>query len=151
MKLGEKIIFGISLLVVVAGVQRGLKHFNSTDVRKPKDYYVWTEASLEGHTVYRRMGCNNCHRAMGVGEMGVAPVLDGTGTRRSQEWLHSYFRDPASLVPGTAHDGSLGPDFRKMADKDRDLVAAFLYALRANPGSPNYPVPPPEALVQQKG
>ena len=116
-----------------------------------RDYYEWTEAGLQGHAVYRGMGCNSCHRALGVGEIGVAPVLEGEGTRRTQAWLTSYFEEPAALVPGTAHDGSLGPDLRVLPDRERDLLVAFLFGLKANPGSPNHPIPPPEALVKGGG
>lgn len=148
MKLGEKLMFGFAVLVAIAAVSKGIRHFNETDPRKPRNYYEWTEASLEGHTLYRKMGCNSCHRAMGVGEIGLAPVLDGSGTKHSLEWLQRYFEDPAELVPGTAHDGSLGPDFRQLNARERELLAAFLFALKANPGSPSYPRPPLQALKQ---
>ena len=148
MKRGEKVMFGLAVVIAVAAVGKGLRHLTATEPGKPRDYYVWTEEGLEGHAVYRSMGCNSCHRALGVGEIGVAPVLDGEGTRRTPEWLASYFRDPGALVPGTAHDGSLGLDLRTVSARERDLLVAFLTGLRANPGSPNHPRPPPEALVQ---
>lgn len=148
LKLGEKLMFGFAVLVAVAAVGKGLRHMSATEPSKPRNYYDWSEAGLQGHAVYRRMGCNSCHRALGVGEIGVAPVLDGEGTRRTQAWLTRYFQDPAALVPGTAHDGSLGPDFRLLSDDDRTLLVAFLTGLKANPGSPNHPRPPPEAIVE---
>ena len=145
MKLGEKLMFGFAVLVAVAAVAKGVRQFTATEPAKPRNYYVWTEDGLEGHAVYRSMGCNSCHRALGVGEIGVAPVLDGEGTRRTEEWLSTYFRNPASLVPGTAHDGSFGPNLRLLSERDSDLVVAFLAGLKANPGSPNHPRPPPAA------
>lgn len=148
LKLGEKLMFGFAVLVAVAAVGKGIKQMRGLDPKKPRNYYEWSEAGLEGHALYRSMGCNSCHRALGVGEIGVAPVLDGEGTRRSQEWLAHYFRDPGALVPGTAHDGRLAPDFRILTDGERTLLVAFLSGLKANPGSPNYPKPPPEALVK---
>ena len=151
MKLGEKLMFGVAALIVVAAVGKGLRHINATEPGKPRDYYEWTEAGLQGHILYRSMGCNSCHRALGVGEIGVAPVLDGEGTRRTQAWLTSYFEEPAALVPGTAHDGSLGPDLRVLQDRERGLLVAFLMGLKANPGSPNHPSPPPEAVVKAEG
>ncbi len=134
---------------MVAGVAKGVKYL--ADPSKPRDYYEWTDAGLEGHRVYRRMGCNSCHRALGVGEIGVAPVLDGEGTRRTLQWLNAYMSDPTALVPGSAHDGSLGPDFRKLSNADRELLSAFLFSLKANPGSPNFPRPPlPVASATQE-
>lgn len=141
LKLGEKIFLGFVILITVAAFSKGAKQLHDPP-NQPRDYYVWTELALKGHTLYRSMGCNSCHRAMGVGEVGVAPVLDGEGTKRSAKWLKDYFIDPPSMVPGTAHDGSLGDDFRKLSDPQRELLAAFLGALRANPGSSNYPRPP---------
>ena len=82
---------------------------------------------------------------------GERPVLDGEGTRRTQEWLATYFQDPATLVPGTAHDGSLGPDLRMLGVDERELLVAFLSGLKANPGSPNHPRPPPEPTVKGGG
>lgn len=151
MKRGEKVVFGFTILIVFAGIAKGVKQL-STDVPKaPRDYYEWTGASLKGHTLYRKMGCNSCHRALGVGEIGVAPVLDGTGTRRTIGWLESYLTKPESLVMGTAHDGSLGPNFSEDLEPiERKLLAAFLFALKANPGSPNYPRPPLTPQPQSK-
>ena len=150
MKLGEKMMFGFAVLVAIAAVAKGVRHISTSDPKKPRDYYEWNEASLKGHTLYRKMGCNSCHRALGVGEIGVAPVLDGSGTKRTLKWLQHYLEDPADLVPGTAHDGSLGPDFRELSAQQRELLAAFLFALKANPGSPNYPRPPLQAVTQSK-
>lgn len=135
-------MFGFAILITVAAVGKGLRQILG-EPRKARDYYEWTESALKGHTLYRNMGCNSCHRAMGVGEMGVAPVLDGEGTKRSRRWIDDYLADPITMVPGTAHDGSLGPDFRALSENQRQLLGAFLVALKANPGSPNHPQPPP--------
>ena len=151
MKVGEKLMFGFAVLVAVAAVGKGYRQFSATEPSEPRDYYEWTEAGLEGHALYRRMGCNSCHRALGVGEIGVAPVLDGEGTRRTPQWLARYFQDPGALVPGTAHDGRLGPDLRLLEADERGLLVAFLSGLKANPGSPNHPRPPPGAMVKGGG
>lgn len=136
-------MFGFAILITVAAVGKGLRQMQG-EPKKARDFYEWNDAALLGHTLYRSMGCNSCHRAMGVGEMGVAPVLDGEGTKRTQRWIDDYLVNPSSMVPGTAHDGSLGPDFRLLQEKQRHLLAAFLVALKANPGSSNHPRPPPE-------
>ena len=140
MKRGEKIVFAIAGLVVIAGIARGYQQITAVDRPPPKNYYEFSEIGLEGHLVYRKMGCNSCHRAMGTGEVGIAPVLDGVGTRRTLNWLRDYLTDPGALVPGTAHYGNLGPDFRLLGDDEREKLAHFLTGLRANPNSPNYPV-----------
>jgi len=141
LKLGEKVMFGLSALIVVAAVGKGV--MTARNPGAPREYYEWTQEGLKGHEVYRRLGCNNCHRTLGVGEIGVAPSLDGSGTRRTLEWLQRYFDDPAALVPGSAHDGRLGPDLRRLEPEERRLLAQFLFGLKSNPGSPNYPRPHP--------
>jgi len=142
LKRGEKVMFGIAVFVGIVAVAKGVMQMRAAEPSRPRDFYEWTEAGLQGHVLYRQMGCNSCHRALGVGEIGVAPVLDGEGTRRTLDWLERYFADPGALVPGTAHDGRLAPDFRRLSAEERRLLAAFLFGLKASPGSPNYPVPP---------
>jgi len=135
-------MFGLAVLVAIAAVGKAVVQSRAAVAPQPRDYYEWSEAGLQGHALYRESGCHNCHRAMGVGEIGVAPVLDGVGTRRTREWLQRYLENPLSLVPGSAHDGHLGPDFRLLADGQRHLLAEFLFGLKAGPASPNYPKPP---------
>ena len=133
-------MFTFAGLVVVAAVAHGYRQFTATERPVPKHFYEWDETGLQGHLLYRAKGCKNCHRSMGTGEVGVAPVLDGVGTRRTAEWLYDYLTDPGALVPGTAHYGNLGPDFRKLNDDERTKLTAYLAGLRANPNSPNYPI-----------
>lgn len=149
LKLGEKVMLALVVLIVIAAFGKAYKQSRSGQPAPLRDYYEWTEAGLKGQAVYGKRGCNNCHRTLGVGEMGVAPVLDGEGTRRSLDWLRRYFENPLSLVPGSAHDGRFGPDFRALGEQERNQLVEFLFGLKAGPGSPNFPRPPPEATRQR--
>ena len=140
LKLGEKVMFGVAVLVAVAAVGKTVMQARAP--AQVRDFYEWTEAGLEGQAMYGKLGCNNCHRAMGTGEIGSSPVLDGEGTRRTRDWLTRYFDNPTSVVPGSAHDGHLGPDFRRMPAEQRHVLIEFLFGLKAGPDSPNYPKPP---------
>ncbi|HEB59988.1 MAG TPA: cytochrome c [Gammaproteobacteria bacterium] len=158
MRKGEKVFFGIAALLTVAALYRVAGPAGEGTPKPPRDYTLWTETAQEGYRLYKSKGCNSCHRVLRMGEIGVAPVLDGEGTRRSEQWLTDYFTDPARLVEGTAHDGSLGPDFRRLGTEERKLLTAFMYSLRSNPGSSNYPVPPqddgpagPDNETEQEG
>lgn len=133
-------MFAFAGIVVIAAVARGYQFITAEDPPLPKHYYEWDETGLQGQLLYRDKGCNSCHRALGTGEIGYSPVLDGVGTRRTHEWLMQYLTDPGALVPGTAHYGNLGPDFRILTDIEREQLAAFLFGLKANPNSPNYPI-----------
>jgi len=147
LKLGEKIMFCMAALIAVAAVGKTVMQSRAEGPAQVRDFYEWTAAGLEGKGVYGQLGCNNCHRAMGVGEVGLAPVLDGEGTRRQRDWLVRYFDNPISMVPGSAHDGHLGPDFRLLAPQQRVLLIEFLFGLKAGPASPNYPIPPNSVAV----
>jgi cbb3-type cytochrome oxidase cytochrome c subunit len=142
LKLGEKVMFGAAVLIAVAAVGKTVMQARATGPAQVRDFYEWTEAGLEGQAMYGQLGCNNCHRAMGTGEIGVAPVLDGEGTRRTRDWLARYFENPTALVAGSAHDGHLGPDFRRLPAEQRHVLVEFLFGLKAGPASPNYPRPP---------
>ncbi len=135
-------MFGLTALIAVAAVGKTVMQSRAEGPAQVRDFYEWTAAGLKGKGVYGQLGCNNCHRAMGVGEVGLAPVLDGEGTRRQRDWLVRYFDNPTSMVPGSAHDGHLGPDFRLLAPEQRMLLIEFLFGLKAGPASPNYPIPP---------
>lgn len=143
MKPGEKIMFGLTIALTLAAiVEVGMRYSGGQQPAAPRDYAEWTPQAVQGYELYKRKGCNSCHRVMRVGEIGVAPVLDGEGTRRGREWLTAYFHRPAEVVAGSAHDGHLGPDFRALNDDEQRLLVEFMTSLRSNPGSSNYPLPP---------
>lgn len=143
MKKGEYVFFIAIAVIAALALSSVLWHTQGRDVpRQVKDYYEWNDAAIQGYEVYKQMGCKNCHKALRMGESGVAPVLDGEGTRRSEDWLIAYFRDPESQVPGSAHAGGMAPDFRSLEQEDRELLIEFMKGLKSNPGSSNYPVPP---------
>jgi len=141
LKLGEKIMFGVTLLVVAAALGKGVMQSRALDAPPVRDYYEFSAAGLKGQALYGQLGCNSCHRALNVGEIGVAPVLDGEGTRRTRDWLQRYFDNPAAIVPGSAHDGKFGPDLRALSADDRHVLAEFLFGMKAGTASPNYPRP----------
>lgn len=151
MKKGERVVFIIAAILAVVAVTSTLWRVLSSDgeSRSARDYYIWSDDALLGYEVYKKKGCKNCHKVLRMGESGVAPVLDGEGTRRSADWISEYFKDPLTRVKGSAHAGGMAPDFRQLDTKDRKLLTEFIKGLKSNPGSSNYPVPP-ERLKQAK-
>ena len=143
MKKGERIFFIVSVVLVIVALGSVVaRKMGDDSPRSAGDYYEWSADAEKGYVLYKKQGCNSCHRVLRMGEAGVAPVLDGEGTRRSEPWLKAYFRNPVQMVPGSAHTGKLGPDFRQLSDGQRKYFVAFLKGLKSNPGSSNYPVPP---------
>jgi cbb3-type cytochrome oxidase cytochrome c subunit len=142
-KKGEKIFFVVSIVLSVLAIASVIERNMRKDAtHSSKDYSEWSAEAEKGYVLYKKSGCNSCHRALRTGEIGVAPVLDGEGTRRSEKWLQAYFKNPQDVVPGTAHIGNFGPDFRPYSEEDKRLLVEFLKVLKSNPGSSNYPKPP---------
>ncbi|MFV2005035.1 MAG: cytochrome c [Gammaproteobacteria bacterium] len=144
MKQGERIFFWVSgVIAVLAFVSVAVRYASDSSPRDARDYNEWTDAAEQGYKLYKKSGCNSCHRVLRMGEAGVAPVLDGEGTRRSEQWIGAYMQNPESLVPGSAHSTDrMGPDFGQLNAQQRYYFVKFLVSLKSNPGSSNYPVPP---------
>jgi len=141
-KKGEKIFFSVSVVLAVLAVTSVIERKMRTDGGSIKDHYEWSDEGKKGYVLYKKSGCNSCHRALRTGEIGVAPVLDGVGTRRTEQWLQAYFNNPENQVPGSAHTGKLGPNFQLLDNESKRLFVSFLKGLKSVPGSPNYPRPP---------
>jgi len=141
-KKGEKVFFVVSVILSVLAVTSVIERNMRKDGPSIKDHYEWSDDGKKGYVLYKKSGCNSCHRALRTGEIGVAPVLDGEGTRRTEQWLQAYFKNPEDVVPGSAHTGKLGPDFRMLSDESKKLFVAFLKGLKSSPGSSTYPRPP---------
>ncbi len=144
MKKGERIFFWVSGVIAILAVLSVVgRNTGDNTPHKARDYYEWSDAAGVGYKQYKQNGCNSCHRALRMGEAGVAPVLDGEGTRRSEQWLKSYMKNPESMVPGSAHGADkMGPDFAQFDAQQQQYFVKFLVSLKSNPGSSNYPVPP---------
>jgi ubiquinol-cytochrome c reductase cytochrome b subunit len=80
------------------------------------------EEAVAGAAVFVSTGCQSCHQVNGSGGT-LGPPLNGLAARRSRQWVAQHLRDPKSQTPGTAM-----PAFQ-FADRDRDLVIAYLFAL----------------------
>ena len=140
---GEKMIFLASgLIMLMALALWVLGKTGVISILETTEIYEFTPESLAGYEIYKRSGCNSCHVALKMGEWGVAPVLDGEGTRRTREWLERYLASPKDVIPGSRHNGDFATDFSEFTPEERELLVAFLMSLKALPGSPNYPEPP---------
>jgi len=144
MRMGEKVIFmAAGIIGVMAIILLILAKMGVIGMLETTEVWEFTPESTAGYDIYKKNGCNNCHVAYKVGEWGVAPGLDGEGTRRTREWVAAYFARPSSVVgPKTLHNGRFATDFSEFTPGERDLLTAFLMSLKSLPGSPNYPKPP---------
>jgi sulfur oxidation c-type cytochrome SoxX len=56
---------------------------------------------IAGRRIFQDMNCAYCHKIGGKGGV-VGPELDKVAGEESVEWLEKHFRDPKSVVPGSA-------------------------------------------------
>jgi cbb3-type cytochrome oxidase cytochrome c subunit len=113
----------IAAFAVVVGVLIYLKP-------PPVEYrYVDSVLARDGEAIYRREGCNACHRVFGNGAT-YGPSLDGVGSRRSAQWLRQYLEEPKPGVSGRPYRVSM-PSYRMLRSVELSALVAYLQALRA--------------------
>jgi hypothetical protein len=144
LKQGERIFFFMAGVLLVFGFVFWLLAITgATDIMRVRDIYEESPEADQGLELVKHHGCRNCHNVLNEGEWGLAPGLDGIGTRRTYQWIRAYLEDPARQMNGkTLHNGSYGPTFSEFTPRDKDLIATFLFAQKSLPGSPNYGEPP---------
>lgn len=151
LKKGEKIMlmvfgvfFGFAILTYIALETVRLK--SDEPLWEQTTHFDFSDEGRQGSQIYRVNRCNSCHRALRTGtSMGL--ILDGIGSRRSQEWLEAFLADPEALYGAPTLDHGKPPKeaayVAQLPAEDRRLIAVFLSELRADPGSAVAPAPPP--------
>jgi hypothetical protein len=150
LKYGEKVlfsIFGAFLLVALASVI-ALEAFRAQSpkpVFQNLTHYNLSPLGEKGSVIYRKSGCNSCHRAMREGtNMGLD--LDGIGSRRSLAWIESFLANPEKTYKAVTFDHGEAPKeaayVAQMPETDRHAMAVFLSELTADRGSAEAPEPP---------
>jgi cbb3-type cytochrome oxidase cytochrome c subunit len=127
LRLGEWVVLSgsgaIAAFAVLVGVLIYLKP-------PPVEYrYVENALGRDGEAIYRREGCNSCHRQFGNGGT-YGPSLDGEGSRRSADWLRQYLQDPKPGVGERPYRVSM-PSYRMLQSVELDALVAYLQGLRA--------------------
>lgn len=152
MKFGEKILFGVFLLIGIFAVA-SLVMMETVRARMDKPMYPTTThfdfsaEGLRGSVLFRKEGCTACHRAVRNGtNMGLD--LDGIGSKRSPEYLAAFLRNPEATYSSKTLDHGLEPKeaayVAKLPEQELQALAVFLSELRATQGSPDAPLPPSE-------
>ncbi len=144
LKQGERVLFFmVGVLLVFGFVFWLLAITHVTDIMRVRDIYEESPEADEGYEMVRSHGCRNCHQVMKIGEWGLAPGLDGEGTRRTYTWIRAYLEDPMRQMQGRSlHDGNYATDFSELSAHEKNRMTTFLFALKAMPGSANYGSPP---------
>jgi cytochrome c553 len=148
LRLGEKILFGITAAFVLFAVisfvamevyraHSGKKMYAATS------HYDFSPEGLNGGQRFRDLGCTSCHRAVRNGtNNGVN--LDGIGSRRTLDYLIAFLHQPEATY-GTQtmeHGSNKGAAYvASLSDKDVHELGVFLSELKATQGSPDARLP----------
>ncbi|MDH6524591.1 c-type cytochrome [Polynucleobacter sphagniphilus] len=148
LKLGEKIIFGIGILFLIAAILGyiGLE-VHRANLNRPMyvntTSFDFTAEGLRGSQLFRSDNCSDCHRAVRNGtNHGVS--LDGVGSIRSEEYLYAFLKNPEATYGTKTEDH--GPNksaayVSKLPPADLHAMAVFLSELKATQGSPDARLP----------
>lgn len=149
-KQGEKILFGISaVFIALAVVGYVLLETYRLRADKPifesRTSYDLSPAGHRGSELFRVSRCTACHRAMRNGtNMGLS--LDGLGSKRTQQWIYDFMRNPeASYGAPTVDHGASPKEAAYVSSLDQDTlvaIATFLSELKAEQGAASAPMPP---------
>jgi len=150
LKTGEKLLFIVAgAFVLLASIAFGIMQYVMATSDKPifeqYTHFDLSVAGQRGSEIYRHQACSECHRAMSEGT-NMGNSLDGTGTRRSVEWLENFLSEPEKTYDHVTMDHGLSPKqayyVAKLPKQDIHDLAIFLSELKSEQGSSSSPVPP---------
>lgn len=138
MKQGEKIVFIIIAIVVIGFMGRNLWRLNTAkEVDKGIPYYSTASAALErgAMDVYRQQNCKSCHSLWTVRDLMKAvpaPILDGMGSLRSEDWFYQYFsaENPQAMLHSRLKKEYQMPTYAQLPESDRRLLARYMASLK---------------------
>jgi len=139
MKAGEKIVFVVIAIVVAGLMGRNLWRLNTIqEVDKGIPYYSTASATpLEraAMDVYRQQNCKSCHSLWTVRDLMKAvpaPILDGMGSLRSEDWFYQYFSaiNPQSILPSRLKKEYRMPSYAQLPESERRLLARYMASLK---------------------
>lgn len=123
---GEWVVLGGSMVIAAfAAVVGALIYLKPPPARYR---YIETPLAQAGEAIYRREGCNGCHRVFGYGAT-YGPPLDGVGSRREAAWLADYMRRPQPGVSEKPYRVQM-PSYAALGDATLRALVAYLQALR---------------------
>ncbi len=150
LKQGEKVLFGIFGAFIVAAiigyiVLETVRMTSEKPMFEVKTHFSLSEDGHKGSALFRVERCTACHRAMRNGtNMGLS--LDGIGTKRTFDWIHSFLHNPEKVYGATTFDHGAPPKeaayVAGLPDQDLKFIATFLSELKSDQGSPSSPIPP---------
>lgn len=139
----EWIVFGGSAAIAAFAALVGVLIY----LKPPPVQYRYVESAQarDGERIYRREGCNGCHKLFGSGAT-YGPSLDGVGSRRDVHWLRHYLLEPVAGVSDRPYRVRM-PSYRTLPGAELDALVAYLQGLRAV-GAGGEQIAPPVSLAR---
>lgn len=136
MRRGEKFVLALIVFALVAGAVNSLLHKEGKHDRDIPFYSSAThdEASV-AMDIYRSNGCKSCHTLWTLQDamqFVPAPMLDGIGSLRSEDWLYSYLSspDPQAILPSRLKKQYQMPSYATLPEIQRHELAKYLASLK---------------------
>lgn len=136
MKAGEKFVLIAIGLIVVFSIVRSELHVEEKHDHDIPFYSTATHDVAENAmVVYHNNSCKSCHSLWTLKDMlesVPAPMLDGIGSLRSEEWIYSYLSSPnPQLILPTRLKKEYGmPSYASLPESDRRILAKYLASLK---------------------
>jgi len=135
-KRGERTLLVVLGVLVAGGVVRALLH-----PATPRDgeipYYSTAPGALAetAGDLLRRYNCRECHSLWSTRDLTQAvpaPMLDGIGALRTEDWLYRYLSapDPQAILPTRLKRQYRMPSYAGMPDAERRDLARYLASLQ---------------------
>jgi len=140
MKRGERAILGVIVVVVLGLMGRSMWHLQSDQAKEgdqgiPFYSTATTELGREALGLIRDHGCKQCHSLWTVRDVMQsvpAPILDGLGSLRSEQWFFEYFSapNPQAILPSRLKKQYRMPSYAHLSEQDRRLLASYIASLK---------------------
>jgi sulfur-oxidizing protein SoxX len=138
MKRGEKIVFGLIALVVLATITRNVVTLETQTKPDPGIPFYTTatpQLAQAGALLYRNQQCRECHSLWSVRNMMEsvpAPALDGIGSLRTEEWLYDYLSspNPQTILQSRMKVEYRMPSYAALPEADRRTLVRYLASLK---------------------
>lgn len=134
-EIGILAVAALSVVVLVVAKAWQAQGQPEPDRRIPFYTTASTQLKVAGSDIYRRLGCKSCHSLWSVRDMTAnvpAPVLDGIGSLRDEQWLYAYFsaESPQAILPSRLKKKYQMPSYAHLPESERKLLAAYMSSLK---------------------
>ncbi len=136
MKAGEKFVLAAIGVLVIFSVVRSELHVEEKHDNEIPFYSTATyDVSRDAMDVIRKNDCKNCHSLWTLKDMlesVPAPMLDGIGSLRTENWLYDYLSstNPQAVLPSRLKKEYGMPSYASLPEGDRRLLAKYLASLK---------------------